>query len=125
MFCDILNKTGIFNSIKKYSKKLSRKPDKLLFDNTNILYAYAKEYKIAIEIGTIRETFFTSCFEDDLTLYYSDIGDFKVEEYIFEVGGKGKSFKQIEGVENGYLVIDTDFTTHKRKIPLWVFGLMG
>jgi hypothetical protein len=125
VYFDILNKTGIFNSIKKYSKKLSRKPDKLLFDNTNILYAYAKEYKIETEIGTIRETFFTSCFEDDLTLYYSDIGDFKVEEYIFEVGGKGKSFKQIEGVENGYLVIDIDFTTHKRKIPLWVFGLMG
>jgi hypothetical protein len=124
VYFDILNKTGIFNSIKKYSKKLSRKPDKLLFDNTNILYAYAKEYKIATEIGTIRETFFASCFGDDLTLYYSDIGDFKVEKYIFEVGGKGKSFKQLEGIDNGYLVIDTDFTVHKRKIPLWVFGLM-
>jgi len=124
VYFDILNKTGIFNSIKKYSKKLSRKPDKLLFDNTNILYAYAKEYKIATEIGTIRETFFASCFGDDVTLYYSDIGDFKVKEYIFEIGGKGKSFKQLEGIDNGYLVIDTDFTTHKRKIPLWVFGLM-
>jgi len=125
VYFDILNKTGIFTSIKKYSKKLSRKPDKLLFDNTNILYAYAKEYKINTEIGTIRETFFASCFGDDLTLYYSDIGDFKVDEYIFEVGGKGKSFKQLEGIENGYLVIDTDLTTHERKIPLWVFGLMG
>jgi predicted AAA+ superfamily ATPase len=124
VYFDILNKTGIFNSIKKYSKKLSRKPDKLLFDNTNILYAYAKEYKIATEISTIRETFFASCFGDNLTLYYSDIGDFKVEEYIFEVGGKGKSFKQLEGIENGYLVIDTDLTTHKRKIPLWLFGLI-
>jgi len=124
IYFDILNKTGIFKSIKKYSKKLSRKPDKLLFDNTNILSAYAKEYRIATEIGTIRETFFASCFEDNLTLYYSDVGDFKVEEYIFEVGGKGKSFKQLEGVENGYLVIDTDFTTHQRKVPLWVFGLM-
>ncbi len=124
IYFDILNKTGIFKSVKKYSKKLSRKPDKLLFDNTNILNAYAKEYKIETEVGTIRETFFASCFEDDLTLYYSDIGDFKVEEQIFEVGGKGKSFKQIENIENSYLVIDTDFTVHKRKIPLWVFGLM-
>ena len=125
IYFDILNKTGIFNSIKKYSKKLSRKPDKLLFDNTNILNAYAKEYKIATEIGTIRETFFASCFGDDLTLYYSDIGDFKVEQYIFEVGGKNKTFKQIADIENGFLVIDTDFTTHKKKVPLWVFGLMG
>ena len=95
----------------------------MLFDNTNILNAYAQEYKIETEVGTIRETFFASCFEDDLTLYYSDIGDFKVGEYIFEVGGKGKSFKQIEDLENSYLVIDTDFTVHERKIPLWVFGL--
>jgi len=106
-------------------KKLSRKPDKLLFDNTNILNAYTKEYKIDIEIGTIRETFFASCFSDDLTLYYSDIGDFKVEQYLFEVGGKNKTFKQIADEENGFLVVDTDFTTHKRKVPLWVFGLMG
>jgi len=125
LYFDILNKTGIFNAIKKYSKKLSKKPDKLLFDNTNILNAYAKEYKIEVEVGTVRETFFASCFRDDLTLYYSDIGDFKVDKYIFEVGGKNKKFKQIEDVENSFLVIDIDFTTHKKKIPLWVFGLMG
>lgn len=125
IYFDILNKTGIFKSVKKYSKKLSRKPDKLLFDNTNILNSYAKEYKIEVEIGTVRETFFASCFEDDLTLYYSDVGDFKVEKYIFEVGGKNKTFKQIADREEGFLVIDTDFTTHKKKIPLWVFGLMG
>ncbi len=125
VYFDILNKTGIFNSVKKYSKKLSRKPDKLLFDNTNILNSYAKEYKIEVEIGTVRETFFASCFEDDLTLYYSDIGDFKVDKYIFEVGGKNKTFKQIADIEEGFLVIDTDFTTHKKRIPLWVFGLMG
>jgi len=124
IYFDILNKTGIFNSIKKYSKKIARKPDKLLFDNTNILIAYAKEYKIATEIGTIRETFFASCFGDNKPIYYSDIGDFRVGEYIFEVGGKNKSFKQIADIENGFLVIDTDFTTHKRKIPLWLFGLL-
>ena len=123
IYFDILNKTGIFNSVKKYSKKLSRKPDKLLFDNTNILNSYAKEYKIDVEIGTVRETFFASCFEDNLTLYYSDIGDFKVDKYIFEVGGKNKTFKQIANEEEGFLVIDTDFTTHKRKVPLWIFGL--
>ncbi|SFV59886.1 ATPase component BioM of energizing module of biotin ECF transporter [hydrothermal vent metagenome] len=124
IYFDILNKTGIFNSVKKYSKKLSRKPDKLLFDNTNILNAYAKEYRIGVEIGTIRETFFASCFGDDLILYYSDIGDFRVDKYIFEVGGKNKTFKQIADIEDGFLVIDTDFTTHKKKIPLWVFGLI-
>ena len=67
---------------------------------------------------------FDDCFDDDLMLYYSDIGDFRVGKVILEIGGKNKSFKQIQEVENGFLVIDTDFTTHKRKIPLWVFGLM-
>jgi len=87
------------------------------------LNAYAKEYKIEVDIGTVRETFFASCFRESLTLYYSDVGDFKVGKYIFEVGGKNKTFKQIQDVEDAFLVIDTDFTTHKKKIPLWVFGL--
>ena len=41
MLMEILDKTGIFKSMKKYSRKISKKPQKLLFANTNILYSYA------------------------------------------------------------------------------------
>ena len=92
-----------------------------MFGNTNLLYTYANEFGIEVNIGTIRETFFASCFD---TIYYSDIGDFKVDENIYEVGGKNKDFKQIKDIQNSYLVIDTDYTMEKNKIPLWLFGFL-
>ena len=121
IYMDILKKSRIFRPIRKYSKKVSKKPAKILFDNTNILYAYADEFGIEAEIGTVRETFFSNCFQE---IHYSDIGDFKMKHHIFEIGGRNKTFKQIKDIEAGYLVIDTDYTTDPRKIPLWLFGLI-
>lgn len=117
----ILKDSKIFHPVKKYSVKVSKKPEKLLFDNTNILQAYADEFGIEVNAGTIRETFFASCFAD---IFYSDIGDFRVQDMFFEIGGRNKTFKQIKDVENSCLVIDTDYTSQERKIPLWLFGLM-
>ena len=118
-YLDILDKTGIFKTIKKESKKQSRKPAKIYFANTNILYALSNDQKIPIDTGTLRETFFVNSFDE---IYYSDIGDFKVRDHLFEVGGKSKSFEQIKDIKNSYLAIDTDTTTHKHKVPLWLFG---
>ena len=121
-YMDILGKTGIFKPMKKFSQKISKKPQKLLFANTNILYSYANKFNIDVEIGTVRETFFIHCFD---TIFYSDIGDFKVDNNIFEVGGKNKSFKQIKDVNHSYLTLDIDFTTNDKKIPLWLFGFLS
>jgi predicted AAA+ superfamily ATPase len=120
-YLNILESTKIIKPIRKYSTKVSKKPEKLLFSNPNILYTYADEFGIEADIGTVRETFFASVFE---TIYYSDIGDFRVDKYLFEIGGKNKSFKQIKDMENSYLVIDIDYTMEENKIPLWLFGLM-
>jgi len=118
---EILDKIIIFKSMRKYSKKISKKPQKLLFSNTNILYAYAKKLDLDPDVGVVRETFFVNCFKK---IYYSDIGDFRVGDYIFEIGGKNKSFSQIKDMKNGYLAVDIDFTINDRKIPLWLFGFM-
>jgi len=120
-YMEILDKTEIFKSMRKQSKHLSKKPQKLLFANTNILYSYSKKYEIEVDTGTLRETFFVSNFD---TIFYSDIGDFKVGEYIFEVGGKSKDFSQIKDVTNSFLALDIDFTTNDKKVPLWLFGFM-
>jgi predicted AAA+ superfamily ATPase len=120
-YFEILDKSGIIKPLKKYSKKITKKPEKLLFSNTNILYAYAKEFDKEIEIGTVREIFFVNCFEK---IFYSDIGDFRVGEKLFEVGGKNKSFNQIKDIENSFLVIDVDYSVEARKIPLWLFGFL-
>lgn len=120
-YLDMLKDSKIFNPIKKYSTKVSKKPEKLLFDNTNILYAYSDEFGVETNTGTLRETFFAGCFSH---IYYSDIGDFRVKDCIFEIGGHNKSFKQIKDTPDSYLVVDTDYTTDPRKIPLWIFGMM-
>ena len=122
VYLDILNKTGIFKSIKKASKKESRKPEKLFFSNTNILYTLSNDQKIQIEIGTVHETYFVNTLDD---VYYSDVGDFKVDDYIFEVGSKNKTFKQIKDVERSYLALDIDSSSNRRKIPLWIFDLIA
>jgi len=121
IYLDILKDSKIFHPIKKYSTKVSRKPAKLLFDNTNILYAYSDEFGVEVSTGTVRETFFASCFAD---IFYSDIGDFRVKDIIYEIGGRNKTGEQIKYEKNAYLVIDIDYTTDTRKIPLWLFGMM-
>ena len=73
------------------------------------------------EYNTMRETFFVSCFDK---IYYSDKGDFKVDKFTFEVGGKNKGFKQIKDIENSFIVSDIDYTVDDRKIPLWLFGFL-
>ena len=120
-YLDILNKTGLFKTVKKFSKKQSRKPEKLFFSNTNILYATSNDIAIQVDIGTVRETYFVNSLKD---AFYSDIGDFIVNGVIFEVGGKNKSFKQIEDVKNSFLALDIDSSTNKRKIPLWLLDFV-
>ena len=121
IYLDILNQTKIFRSLKKYTKKISRKPQKLFFHNSNILYTFSSEFNIEVNIGTVRETFFVSCFDN---IFYSDIGDFQVNQYIFEIGGKNKDIKQIKDVSDSFLVVDMDIVLSENKIPLWLFGFM-
>jgi len=120
-YLEILNKTGIFTPIYKYSSKQTKKPAKLFFKNTNILYTLAENLYIPAEIGTVRETYFINCFDK---VYYSDIGDFKVDEYIFEVGGRNKTFSQIKDKKNGFLAVDIDFSSNNNKIPLWLLSFI-
>lgn len=120
-YMEILDKTGIFKSMKKEAKKLSKKPQKLLFSNTNILYSYGKKFATEVDTGTMRETFFANCFED---IFYSDIGDFVAQGNIFEIGGRNKDFSQIKDIPHSYLALDIDFTTNDKKIPLWLFGFL-
>lgn len=108
----------LFGFLVFYIKK---EPEKLFFKNTNILYTLSDDQKIPIEIGTVRETFFVSCFKN---IYYSNIGDFIADGIIYEVGGKNKKFEQIKNIEKSYLAIDVDTTTNKFKVPLWMFGLV-
>ena len=54
----------------------------------------------------------------------SDVSDFTVGGYTFEVGGKNKSQKQVHDVENVYVVKDDIEYGMRNVVPLWAFGFL-
>ncbi len=98
-----------------------KKPEKLYLYHPNISYSLA--YHEA-EIGNIRESFFINQLSVHHPIEYSATGDFRIEKYIFEIGGRSKSQKQIPGENLAYIVADNIEIGHKNKIPLWLFGFL-
>lgn len=121
---NILEDAKLISMLKtpiKAIKHLSA-PDKLYLDNTNIMYALSDN----VQIGTIRETFFMNQLSVTNEVSLPSKGDFKIDgKYLFEVGGRKKSFEQIKDEENSYLAIDSIETGNGNKIPLWLFGFIG
>ena len=104
----------------KSPNNLSR-PDKIYINNPTLMYALSP-YS---DIGTIRETFFMNQLSESHDVRYPKAGDFKVDKkYLFEVGGKSKTFEQIKDLPNSFLAIDDTEIGRKARIPLWMFGLL-
>lgn len=102
-----------------------QKPDKILLDNSNLLYALSSSTP---QIGTVRETFFCNQLSAaGHIVEYGGLqnGDFRIDkDIIIEVGGADKGFEQVKNVENAYVAADEiDIATY-RKIPLWAFGFL-
>ena len=53
----------------------------------------------------------------------SSASDFQIGNRTFEVGGKNKKQKQLQGVGHGFVVKDDIETEYLNVIPLWNFGL--
>lgn len=104
-----------------YGINFMNKPDKLYLENTNIAYALNSE----INTGTQRETFFLNQLSESHKITYPKTGDFLVDnKYLFEVGGKSKTQKQIAGIENSFIAADDIEYGFRNKIPLWLFGFL-
>ncbi|WP_310558881.1 AAA family ATPase [Flavobacterium sp.] len=104
------------------SVAILQKPEKILLNNATLLNALAEEKPLA---GTVRETFFVSQLQTFHKVYLSKQADFLIDgKYTFEVGGKGKGQKQIEGLENAWIVKDDIELQMLKTIPLWMFGLL-
>jgi len=97
------------------------KLNKIYLDNTNLAYQLSEG---APNLGNIRETFFLNQMRESHHVFASDMTDFQVNNWHFEVGGKNKKSKQLLGTENGYLVKDDIAFAYLNVIPLWQFGLM-
>jgi len=119
-----LEEAGLTKNLFKNAKGITRlqKPDKLYLENTNLQFALAKQNS---DKGNMRETFFLNQVAYHSLVEYADDGDFKVEgKYLFELGGKNKSSKQLKDAPNAYVVSDDIEFGFGNKIPLWLFGFL-
>ena len=70
------------------------------------------------EIGTVRETFFNNQLSAYNEVLLPHQGDFLVDrKYLFEVGGKNKTFEQIKDIENSYRIKSRLKKRNKSKSP--------
>ncbi len=122
-YLGILQAAGLIRILGAKSNGISiiSKPEKLYLDNTNLFSIFCEQAKK----GTIRETFFASTLSYAHGIQYPKHGDFMVDNtYTFEVGGAGKTEKQIKSVENSFIASDNIEIGFGNKIPLWLFGFL-
>lgn len=96
------------------------KVNKIYIDNTNLIHALGRENP---NTGNIPETFFYNQMRVKQEITSSKISDFQTGERTFEIGGKNKGQKQINGIREGYIVKDDIESGYGNVIPLWHFGM--
>lgn len=112
---------SISRSTDKFKKLKSS--EKVYLNNSNQLNAISTSKEAKSE--TIRETFFLCMLSKDHIVTLPKNGDFCIDKnYIFEVRGKNKNFKQIRSEKNGYIVPDNIEIGIGKKIPLWLLGFL-
>lgn len=119
-----LEEIGLTKNLFKQSGGISalQKPSKIYLENTNLMYLLAREN---VNKGNLRETFFANQVGFTHALTYAEKADFKVDDkYIFEIGGKSKSRKQLPNTNEAYTVVDEVEIGSQQKIPLWLFGFL-
>lgn len=114
----------LIRSLSKATEKFSQleEPAKVFLNNSNQLFAISSSCP---EVGTVRETYFLSVVAGIHRVKLPMQGDFLVDDqYLFEVGGKNKTARQLKQNHNGYLVCDGIEHGMGAKIPLWLFGFL-
>jgi uncharacterized protein len=116
-----LQEIGLTLNLFKEAYGISRlqKPSKIYLDNTNLIFTLSPNE------GNIRETFFANQLSYRHQLRYTEKGDFLVDDqFVFEIGGKSKSHRQIQELSNAFIIADDIEYGFKNKIPLWLFGFL-
>jgi predicted AAA+ superfamily ATPase len=125
-YLTILQETGLLRFIKPYAKgkQILSKPEKIFLNNTTLHNALDEFLGISNEIGTKRELFFIqSIMNAGIPVYANDYADFQVKDYLFEIGGKNKTHRQIAKTKlPAFLVKDNILIGSANTIPLLYFG---
>lgn len=112
MIAQLRDETGGFRGLGKL--------EKIFLDNPNLMYALRGD---GVNIGSVRETFFYNQMRVNHEVVAAKTTDFRIGDYVFEVGGAKKGRRQLEGDPNGIVVRDDIEFGHANIIPLWHFGL--
>lgn len=126
-FLKSLHETGLVNLIYPAEGGNSglRRPEKIFLNNTNLQFAIEGTLANKIDVGTIRELFFIQAISQaGKNVFHSKKGDYAVDEFTFEIGGKNKTAQQIQNVEHAFLVKDDILTSRRREIPLMLMGFL-
>lgn len=119
---DMLDRAGIIRELflSPPTPKSLAKPQKILLNNSSLMYALGVPQK-----GAARESTFASLLSVDHAVGFAKDGDFIVDgRYLFEIGGKGKGFAQIRNIPDSFVVADDIEFGFGNKIPLWLFGFL-
>ena len=96
--------------------------EKVFLGDSNLMNALVPDPNA----GAVRETYFANQLSaGGHRVVAPNQGDFIVDgKFLFEVGGKGKTFKQIKDLQDSYVVNDDVEVGFGNKIPLWLFGFL-
>lgn len=122
-YLNLLSQSGIINLLTQsgIGTSIMQKPEKIYLHNPTLMFALDER----ANKGTLRETFFINQVGTKYKINYPKVGDFIViDKYIFEIGGKNKTTKQIAGLTNAFTALDDIEYGLKNKIPLWLFGFL-
>jgi len=121
-YCLLIEEAGMIAQLRDATGGIKGlgKVDKIYLDNTNLIYSLANDNS---NTGNIRETFFLNQLRVKYDVMVSPMADFLIGDYIFEVGGKNKGLKQIQGIDKAFIVKDDIELGNLNTIPLWQFGL--
>ncbi|MFH2141637.1 MAG: AAA family ATPase [Bacteroidota bacterium] len=97
------------------------KVNKVYLNNPNLVYNLSET---SSNIGNIRETFMLNQLRMIGNVFAAEKGDFTIDDMVFEVGGKGKTDRQIKEAGKGFVVKDEIEHGFGNVLPLWHFGLL-
>lgn len=122
-YINMLEKAGMIALLRDDTSGMRSlgKVEKLYLDNTNFIYGLAGT---DANIGSVRETFFQNQTRVGYKVMASKVSDFRIGNYTFEVGGRGKGQKQIEGIDDAFVVKDDIEFGSGNIVPLWHFGFL-
>lgn len=124
IYLKLLNDADLLQMLYVQDKGINslNKPEKIYLNNPNLMNNRGDRN---VNIGNLRETFFYNQVKINNIVNAAKQTDFIVNnKYTFEIGGKNKKQKQIEGIGNAYVVKDNLEIGSDNIIPLWIFGFM-